>query len=105
MVFSKPVIAAVGGYAVAGGLELALMCDMRIVEENATMGVFCRRWGKADHIVTWTWIFTILLYCNHVYDYTETLVQHEIQPTFSKMDQALIETSPFSPFILVIKCC
>lgn len=38
-------IAAVSGYAVAGGLELALMCDMRVVEENAIMGVFCRRFG------------------------------------------------------------
>lgn len=43
---SKPVIAAVSGYAVAGGLELALMCDMRVVEETATFGVFCRRFGK-----------------------------------------------------------
>jgi len=45
MVLSKPVIAAIAGHAVAGGLELALWCDMRIVEENAVMGVFCRRWG------------------------------------------------------------
>src|SRR3954469_9491567 len=45
MVLSKPVIAAVSGYAVAGGLELALWCDLRVVEEDAIMGVFCRRWG------------------------------------------------------------
>lgn len=41
----KPVIAAVAGYAVAGGLELSLLADMRIVEEDAVFGVFCRRWG------------------------------------------------------------
>ncbi|KAK3872059.1 hypothetical protein Pcinc_022849 [Petrolisthes cinctipes] len=41
----KPVIAAVEGFAVAGGLELALWCDLRVIEENAVMGVFCRRFG------------------------------------------------------------
>jgi enoyl-CoA hydratase/carnithine racemase len=45
MVLSKPVIAAVEGHAVAGGLELALWCDLRVVAEDAVMGVFCRRWG------------------------------------------------------------
>jgi enoyl-CoA hydratase len=45
MKLSKPVIAAVSGYAVAGGLELACWCDMRVMEEDAIFGVFCRRWG------------------------------------------------------------
>jgi enoyl-CoA hydratase len=45
MTLSKPVIAAVAGYAVAGGLELACWCDLRVVEQSAVFGVFCRRWG------------------------------------------------------------
>jgi len=42
---TKPVLGAIAGYAVAGGFELALWCDLRIVEEDAVMGVFNRRWG------------------------------------------------------------
>lgn len=42
---SKPTVAAVEGYAVAGGLELALWCDLRVLSEDAVVGVFCRRWG------------------------------------------------------------
>ncbi len=45
MILSKPVIAAISGYAVAGGLELALWCDLRVVEKSAIFGVFCRRFG------------------------------------------------------------
>jgi enoyl-CoA hydratase len=45
MALSKPVIAAVSGHAVAGGMELALWCDLRVVESDAVFGVYCRRWG------------------------------------------------------------
>ena len=60
---SKPLIAAVSGFAVAGGLELALLADLRVVEESAIMGVFCRRFGTSDTSCY------CCLYCYHSYYY------------------------------------
>lgn len=45
MALAKPLVAAIAGHAVAGGLELALLADLRVAEEDAVLGVFCRRWG------------------------------------------------------------
>jgi len=51
MMFSKPMIAAVAGYAVAGGLELACMCDLRIADETAVFGVYSRKFGMCVYFV------------------------------------------------------
>ncbi|XP_058878662.1 uncharacterized protein zgc:101569 isoform X5 [Acipenser ruthenus] len=60
MQFSKPVIAAVSGYAVAGGLELSLLADLRVMEQSAIIGVFCRRFGTRPEIERrLCWILTV----------------------------------------------
>jgi enoyl-CoA hydratase/carnithine racemase len=62
----KPMVAAISGYAVAGGMELALMCDLRVMEETAVMGVFCRRFGEITfcclYVINY---FSLMLGCHH----------------------------------------
>ena len=67
MLCSKPVIAAVDGFAVAGGLELACMCDLRIVEESAIMGVFCRRFGEICWHLTALVFLVVVTFFQHVF--------------------------------------
>ena len=71
MGLSKPLIAAVSGFAVAGGLELALLADLRVVEESAVMGVFCRRFGTCD---------TVYCYCTLFKNATDDLVHDTSTP-------------------------
>ncbi|KAK4861167.1 hypothetical protein LT330_004083 [Penicillium expansum] len=54
LIIKKPVICAISGYAVAGGLELSLLADMRVVEEDAVFGVFCRAWSCLGYGINWS---------------------------------------------------
>lgn len=72
-------IAAVSGYAVAGGMEIALMCDLRVVEETATFGIYCRRFGKCsclllaiDNVINYMQISTV----NSINSYIQVISEH-----------------------------